>query len=210
MNSPRPKLKVCGMKHPENIAELLLIAPDYMGMIFYDKSNRNVGNELDSSAINYLSSVKKIGVFVNASEETMKAKVEEFGLDYLQLHGNESPELCQSLKRAGIGVIKVFSVGNGFDFSQLRAYEAFVDFFLFDTKGKHPGGNGVVFNWDILDQYPSEVPFFLSGGIDVENAAKLPKHPKLHAIDVNSKFEISPGLKNISLLKSLKLKLENT
>lgn len=209
MNVPQPKLKVCGMKYPENIAELLLIAPDYMGMIFYEKSSRNVGTELDSAAIHYLESVQKIGVFVNASEVFMKEKAQEFGLNYLQLHGQESPTLCKALKEAGIGVIKVFSVGNGFDFSQLRAYEAYVDFFLFDTKGKHPGGNGVVFNWNILEQYPSEIPFFLSGGIDLKNATKLPNHPKLHAIDVNSKFEIRPGLKNIKQLKALKLSLAN-
>lgn len=207
MNAPQPKLKVCGMKYPDNIAELLLLAPDYMGFIFYEKSSRNVGEELDSAAIQYLESVKKIGVFVNAPEALMKEKAEAFGLDYLQLHGQESPELCKSLKQTGVGIIKVFSVGNGFDFSQLEAYEEVVDFFLFDTKGKHPGGNGVVFNWKILDQYPSKIPFFLSGGIDVEKAKKLPQHPKLHAIDVNSKFELSPGLKNIKQLKQLKLTL---
>ncbi|MEM6804745.1 MAG: phosphoribosylanthranilate isomerase [Bacteroidota bacterium] len=199
----RPKLKVCGMKYPDNIAELLTLSPDYMGMIFYTKSSRNVGPELDAKAIQMIETVKKIGVFVNEEEDIMLAKAKQYGLDYLQLHGRESPELCKSLKNKGIGIIKVFSVGNGFDFKQLKAYEAFVDFFLFDTKGKHPGGNGVVFNWDILNDYPSEVPFFLSGGIGLENATDIPNHPKLFALDVNSKFELSPGLKNISELKKL-------
>lgn len=192
------------MKYPDNIAELLTLNPDYMGMIFYAKSSRNVGEELDPAAIRMLETVKKIGVFVNETEDIIWEKVEQYGLDFLQLHGQESPELCQKLKNKGIGIIKVFSVGNGFDFQQLKAYEAFVDFFLFDTKGKHPGGNGVVFNWDILEEYPSEIPFFLSGGISLENATNIPTHPKLFALDVNSKFELDPGLKDISSLRKLR------
>lgn len=210
MNPAQLKLKVCGMRNPQNIGELLSLNPDYMGMIFYDKSSRNVGTELDSSYIRELNSVKKIGVFVNETEAVMEEKVKEFGLDFLQLHGQESPELCSRLKKKGIGIIKVFSIGNEFDFAQLQAYEAFVDFFLFDTKGKHPGGNGVVFNWEILSQYTGTKPFFLSGGISLENIKNLPEHPKLYAIDVNSKFERSPGLKNIDQLKKLTLSIKNT
>ncbi|MEL6251748.1 MAG: phosphoribosylanthranilate isomerase [Bacteroidota bacterium] len=195
------------MKFPDNVEQLRRLEPDFMGMIFYEKSSRNVGKTLSAAAIRELTHPQKIGVFVNADKEFMLKKVEDFGLDYLQLHGQESAELCKDLKASGIGIIKVFSVGNGFDFSILKTYESSVDFFLFDTKGKHPGGNGVVFNWEILDQYPSEIPFFLSGGISLENAGAIPNHPKLYAIDVNSKFEISPGLKNIEQLKNLKKQL---
>ena len=195
------------MKFPDNVEQLRKLEPDFMGMIFYEKSSRNVGESLVAADIKELSHPQKIGVFVNADRDFMLQKVEDFGLDYLQLHGQESVEVCRDLKEGGIGIIKVFSVGNGFDFSILKAYEPYVDFFLFDTKGKHPGGNGVVFNWEILDQYPSSIPFFLSGGISLENAGAIPNHPKLYAIDVNSKFEISPGLKNIEQLTDLKKQL---
>ncbi|MDW3649076.1 MAG: phosphoribosylanthranilate isomerase [Bacteroidia bacterium] len=192
------------MKFPDNVEQLRELSPDFMGMIFYEKSSRNVGDSLEANRIKALSHPQKIGVFVNAEKEFMLKKAEDFGLDYLQLHGQETPRLCKELQERGIGIIKVFSVGNGFDFSILKDYESYVDFFLFDTKGKHPGGNGVVFNWDILNQYPSHVPFFLSGGISLENAGAIPNHPRLYAIDVNSKFELSPGLKNIEQLKELK------
>jgi len=195
------------MKFPDNVEQLRKLEPDFMGMIFYEKSSRNVGESLVAADIKELSHPKKIGVFVNADKDFMLQKVEDFGLDYLQLHGQESVEMCEDLKESGVGIIKVFSVGNGFDFDILTEYEPFVDFFLFDTKGKHPGGNGVVFNWEILDQYPSSIPFFLSGGISLENAGAIPNHPKLYAIDVNSKFEISPGLKNIKQLTDLKKQL---
>ena len=195
------------MKFPDNVEELRKLEPDFMGMIFYEKSSRNVGESLEPANIKGLNQPKKIGVFVNADKDFMLQKVEDFGLDYLQLHGQESVQMCKDLTESGVGIIKVFSVGNGFDFDILKDYEPFVDFFLFDTKGKHPGGNGVVFNWEILDQYPSSIPFFLSGGISLENAGAIPKHPKLYAIDVNSKFEISPGLKNIEQLTDLKKQL---
>ena len=138
-------------------------------------------------------------------------KIHIFGLDMVQLHGGESPELCRKIKEAGYQVIKVFSVGDGFDFTRLTPFEAFVDYFLFDTKGKLPGGNGVVFNWAILENYPSEKPFFLSGGIGLENVANISaeKFPKLYAIDVNSRFELSPGLKNIEMLSQLKKIMED-
>ena len=195
------------MKFPDNVEQLRKLEPDFMGMIFYEKSSRNVGESLDAAEIKELSHPKKIGVFVNADKDFMLQKVEDFGLDYLQLHGQESVEMCKDLKGSGVGIIKVFSVANGFDFDILTEYEPFVDFFLFDTKGKHPGGNGVVFNWEILDQYPSSIPFFLSGGISLENAGAIPNHPRLYGIDVNSKFEISPGLKNIEQLTDLKKQL---
>ncbi len=199
------KLKVCGMRDSENIQALVALEPDYMGLIFYEKSPRHAEQIADAEMIHSLQGPKKTGVFVNAEESYVRHCVERFSLDALQLHGQESPEYCQRFAKQGLEIIKVFSVGNGFDFSRLAPYEGIVDYFLFDTKGKQPGGNGVVFNWDILKDYPSETPFFLSGGISLEDKDRLAElHlPQLYAIDVNSKFEIEPGLKDIGKLREL-------
>lgn len=200
------KLKVCGMRDSGNIRQLLKLQPDYMGFIFYEKSKR-FAPELDAELLNdFPSETKKVGVFVNASLEEVKGKVDRYGLDLVQLHGDESVEYVGDLFAAGIRVIKVFSVGDSFDFEQLKPYKGLVDFFLFDTKGKERGGNGVTFDWELLKAYDQSVPFFLSGGIDNENISALEslKGMNIHAIDVNSKYEIAPGLKDIEELKKLK------
>lgn len=201
------KLKVCGMRDSKNIRELLLLNPDYMGFIFYEKSPRNVGEELDAALLkSFPESVQKAGVFVNASLDFVKEQVLKYELDMVQLHGDESPAYVADLFAVGIRVIKVFSVGNEFDFGQLGKYNPFVEFFLFDTKGKTRGGNGEVFNWKLLKDYDQKVPFFLSGGIDLEHASELKKLEgmNIHAIDVNSKFEVEPGLKDIDSVCRLK------
>lgn len=197
------KLKVCGMKHQANMEALLDVQPDFMGMIFYAKSARNVDDSLDSDFVRGLDQVVKVGVFVNETEAFILEKVQQYDLHMIQLHGAESPDLCAALKAHRLKVIKVFSIGNGFDFDRLEPYEEVVDYFLFDTKGKHPGGNGVVFNWDILAAYPSSKPFFLSGGIGPESIDKLKalNMEQLYAIDVNSRFELEPGLKDIEMLR---------
>lgn len=200
------KLKVCGMRDSGNIRQLLKLQPDYMGFIFYEKSKR-FAPELDAELLNdFPSETKKVGVFVNASLEEVKGKVDRYGLDLVQLHGDESVEYVGDLFAAGIRVIKVFSVGDSFDFEQLTPYKGLVNFFLFDTKGKERGGNGVTFDWELLKAYDQSVPFFLSGGIDNENISALEslKGMNIHAIDVNSKYEIAPGLKDIEELKKLK------
>lgn len=204
------KLKVCGMRDSENIEQLLALRPDYMGFIFYGKSPRDVEEVLDQELLkNFPEQTKKVGVFVNADLGLVKDKVSSFGLDYVQLHGDESVEYVAELFAVGIKVIKVFSVGEEFDFDGLDIYNPFVDFFLFDTKGKARGGNGEVFNWGILKDYNQKVPFFLSGGIDLENinALKGLEDMNIHAIDVNSKFELSPGMKDIESVKQLTLSL---
>jgi phosphoribosylanthranilate isomerase len=201
------KLKVCGMRETTNISELLKLSPDFVGFIFFAKSKRDVADSLDAELLaSFPNSTQKVGVFVNAELDFVKGKVEQFGLELVQLHGDESPEYCFDLKSKGINVMKVFSVGESFDFNQLEAYKPYVDFFLFDTKGKERGGNGVQFEWSILKGYDQEIPFFLSGGIDLENLEQLSelKGMNLHAIDVNSKFEIEPGLKDIEKLKELR------
>ncbi len=203
----RVKLKVCGMRDPENIATVSADAkPDYMGFIFYENSKRFVGEgfmyyELDPE-------IKRVGVFVDASEDYIMKKVVKYLLNAVQLHGNESPELCEKLKNRGVTVIKVFSIDNDFDFSVLNHYKFYVDFFLFDTKGKEHGGNGVTFDWSILKNYDGEKPFFLSGGIGIEEIDKVKELDlaklNLYGLDVNSRFETKPGEKDVEKLSQLK------
>ena len=202
------RLKVCGMRDSQNIRELLKLQPDYMGFIFFEKSPRNVGNDLDAQLLlSFPDTTQKVGVFVNKPLDSLRAIVRKYKLDYVQLHGDESVEYVGELYADGIKVIKVFSVGNeAFDFNQLKPYKSFVDFFLFDTKGKERGGNGITFDWKVLEAYDQSVPFLLSGGIDLENIEKLDelKGMNLHAIDVNSKFELEPGLKDVERVRELK------
>ncbi|WPZ09292.1 phosphoribosylanthranilate isomerase [Roseivirga spongicola] len=199
------KLKVCGMRQSENIQQLLELEPDFMGFIFFERSKRFAPDLDKELLLGFPETTKKVGVFVNAPIQQVKEKVRQYKLDYVQLHGDESVEYVGELFAIGIKVIKVLSVGEEFDFDQLKPYKGLVDFFLFDTKGKERGGNGVVFNWEVLNDYPYDVPYFLSGGIDLENAkdiAGLKVQP--YAIDVNSKFELEPGLKDIEQVKMLK------
>jgi len=204
-----PKLKVCGMREEQNIADLLALKPDFMGFIFYDKSPRNVADLLNQELlISFPTETKKVGVFVNATLKFIKEKKEKYGLDYIQLHGHESPEFCYQLLAINYHIIKAFSVDEDFDFGTLAAYEQFCDFFLFDTKGKNPGGNGKKFNWNILENNAIRKPFFLSGGIELEDMATIQslqtRIPNLFSLDVNSKFEISAAVKDISKIRILK------
>ena len=206
------KLKVCGMKYEENILELAQLQPDYMGFIFYEKSPRFVEEQIPQ--LN--SAIKKTGVFVNAEPSFIQQKVKANNLQAVQLHGNESAEYCQELKKKlekpfdsaqgdiqddKIKIIKAFSIKDEFDFQELEKYLPVVDYFLFDTKGKNPGGNGFTFDWRVLKEYPFQKPFFLSGGIGLNEVEKIKEFQQLnlplHAIDVNSKFETEPGRKNI-------------
>ncbi|MFT6871448.1 MAG: phosphoribosylanthranilate isomerase [Roseivirga sp.] len=194
------------MRDSENIEQLLALKPDYMGFIFYGKSPRDAEDLLDQEVLRkFPEQTKKVGVFVNADLEEVKQKVNTYALDYVQLHGDESAEYVAELFAVGIKVIKAFSIGEAFDFAELNTYNPFVDFFLFDTKGKARGGNGEVFNWEILKGYNQEVPFFLSGGIDLENidSLKALEDMNIHAIDVNSRFEIEAGVKDIERVKQL-------
>lgn len=197
------------MRESTNISELLKLQPDYMGFIFYGKSKRDVADGLDAQLLNaFPSSTEKVGVFVNAALDFVEDKVAQFGLGLVQLHGDESPEYCAELKVSGVKIMKVFSVGESFDFDALELYKPYVDFFLFDTKGKERGGNGELFNWGLLNEYDGAVPYFLSGGIDLENIESLSDlKVQPYAIDVNSKFEIEPGLKDVERLKELKVRL---
>jgi phosphoribosylanthranilate isomerase len=197
------KLKVCGMKYRDNILKVAALKPDYMGFIFYEKSLRFVCEDIPVLP----NDIKKVGVFVDASIEKIKEMREKFNLNAVQLHGHESPEFCQKLRNEHIEIIKVFSVENEFDFSKLKVYEPHVSYFLFDTKGPNPGGNGYSFDWTILQNYNSNTPYFLSGGIGLEDIEALNHFQKsaaaqqCYAIDVNSKFETKPAYKDSIKLK---------
>ena len=203
------KLKVCGMRSSKNIINLAKIMPDYMGFIFWENSKRFVSN----STPDLRGPVKKVGVFVNANLEYIKKCVEAHRLKAVQLHGNESPEQCSKLGEVDVEVIKAFAVHREFDFNEIVDYESVCDYFLFDTKGELPGGNGLHFDWTVLKDYPSKKPFFLSGGIGPNDFLAIKSIIKLnlplYAIDVNSKFEIEPGLKDIQSIKEFKSKLNN-
>jgi len=200
------RIKICGMKYPDNILEVGSLLPDYMGFIFWEKSARY----FDGIMPDLPKSIQKVGVFVNASSSEILEKIEKYNLQAVQLHGNESVEFCVDLKNKignKIKIIKVFSVNDDFDFEVLKPFENVCDYFLFDTKGKLPGGNGIAFDWKVLKNYPSTKPFFLSGGIGIEELENVKQVLKtnlpIHAIDVNSKFEIEPGLKNVELCRDL-------
>jgi phosphoribosylanthranilate isomerase len=198
------KLKICGMRNSANIESLLTVQPDYMGFIFYEKSPRYAGEELDADLLKtFPKNVKKVGVFVNAHPDYILKNVKKYSLDLVQLHGSETPEICRGLRSRGLTIIKAFSIGEGFNFSRINNYKHFCDYFLFDTKGQTYGGTGQAFDWDVLKNYDNEKPFFLSGGISpvhVEMISEL-KGLNIHAIDINSHFEIAPGLKNVEKVK---------
>ena len=198
------KIKVCGMRDPENISGVVAASPDYLGFIFYPKSKRFVGFEPSMAGLNLVpDSVKKVGVFVDETPEKVLEIYQSWKLDVVQLHGNETPDYCQQMKDAGIMVFKAFSVNEQFDFDALTAYSTVCECFLFDTKGNSLGGTGQKFDWQILANYRGDVPFFLSGGIgpdDVE-AVRNFNHPQLFGIDLNSGFEISPAVKNVEKIR---------
>jgi phosphoribosylanthranilate isomerase len=195
-------LKVCGNR--DNIAEVASLNPDYMGFIFYEPSPRCVGVGLKMPS-DLPKSIKKVGVFVNEEVEAIKRIVTDLKLDFVQLHGQEPVEDCRVLKEFGVGVIKVFSVDTTFDFDATVPYEGVVDYFLFDTKGKFYGGNAIPFDWNLLASYHQRVPFFLGGGLTLENTSgiKMLSTMNLHAIDFNSGVEALPGLKNIVKIESV-------
>jgi len=225
------KLKVCGMKYVENIEQVAGLAPDYLGFIFYEKSKRNFEGIIPDLP----ASIKKTGVFVNEHPEIVISLVEEYRLEALQLHGDESVEYIVTLKKQlaenralciaenktikkkknqhyiaknNIEIIKVFGIKDVFNFDVLKPYLEVVDFFLFDTKGKERGGNGTKFDWSVLEQYPYEKPFFLSGGIGLADLEQLKivlkTHLPIYGIDVNSKFESEPGIKKVAELERFK------
>lgn len=197
------------MKHRENIEQLSTLPIDYMGFIFYKKSPRYIDDKIDFDTVRAIPShIKKTGVFVNEDVYSIFNAIAHYNLDVVQLHGEETIEVCKELK-SHIKVMKAFQLAEKFDFSILEKFIPYVDFFLFDTLTESYGGSGKKFNWDILKNYNYDVPFFLSGGIDETSAESIKKinYKQLHAIDINSKFEINPGLKDVQKIQSFIKKL---
>ncbi len=184
------------MRETDNIRDVETLDIDMMGFIFWPKSSRYVSQRPD-----YLPKhVKRVGVFVDEDPEQVKRLAADYGLDYIQLHGHESPEYIFQL--GDLHVIKAFNISTAEDLLQTQPYEGLVDYFLFDAKGKSVGGNGEKFNWDVLSAYQGSTPFLLSGGIGPNDATNVKAfhHPKCIGIDLNSCFELSPGLKDINKL----------
>lgn len=217
MKNRNLKIKVCGMKFPDNIQKVASLTPDYLGFIFYPKSPRNFEGDIPEVS----DTIKKTGVFVNATIDFVLTKVKQYGFKAIQLHGSETAAYCSDLKKhcirqfgteTKIELFKVFGIKDTFDFSVLKEYENSVDYFLFDTKGKSKGGNGYAFDWSVLQNYPSNKPIILSGGIGVDELDKIEQILKtdlpIYALDLNSKFETEPGLKNAELLKEFFERLE--
>jgi phosphoribosylanthranilate isomerase len=205
------KIKVCGMAQAENLVEVGKLTPDCMGFIFFPSSPRNALN-LAPEALNALpESIQRVGVFVNAPMYLVLEITQSHRLDFVQLHGSETPGYVASL--AGfIPIIKAFPIQDAQDFAATQPYEGICEYFLFDTAGPQPGGNGATFDWEILTAYTGSTPFFLAGGIGPGHLESLKQlhHPLLAGVDLNSRFESEPGIKQVSLLSPFIQSLRNS
>ena len=205
------KLKVCGMKYKDNIEALLQLQPDFIGFIFYPNSKRFVNEELNETNIhNIPASITKVGVFVNETKDNIISICKKYRIETIQLHGEENQDFCKTLKETGLSVIKAFSIGETFNFDTLANYNTSCNFFLFDTKGDNYGGTGIKFDWEVLKGKEIKLPYFLSGGIDLTDATSILNSDFLNifSIDINSKFELAPGVKDIEKIKQFKLLLQ--
>jgi phosphoribosylanthranilate isomerase len=204
------KIKVCGITRREDLLKLVEYQVNYAGFIFYEKSPRFAGSKLDPRTIRETKEIKKVGVFVDAPLEQVRRTITDYGLDMVQLHGDETPGYCAAID---IPVVKAFRVRTNINWDAIQPYIAVTDYFLFDTDaGNAYGGTGIRFNWELLDSYPYEHPFFLSGGIGPDQLTELLefKHPALFAVDVNSKFETHPGVKDMEKVKSFTEQIQST
>lgn len=222
------------MRDGQNIRQVAALGVDWIGMIFWDKSPRNVtmvpsyaGIIPDRAPASPVpgdfpaGGPKRVGVFVDEMAQNIITRVVNFQLDLVQLHGHETPTLIRNLRatldpdiRPGVKFIKAISVGSRDDIATYKDYEDCVDYFLFDTRATVPagsptgsalpGGSGQQFDWSVLADYVGETPFLLSGGIGPDDAERVRAfhHPKCIGIDLNSKFEDAPALKNIQKLKT--------
>ncbi|MGD1848562.1 MAG: phosphoribosylanthranilate isomerase [Salibacteraceae bacterium] len=200
------KVKICGLREPENIAALARLQPDFMGFIFYPPSPRYVAASALEAPLGQLpQSIRRVGVVVNQAIEELLAIGHQLRLDFFQLHGTESPEVCQHLRDSGFGTIKAFAMRPGFNWATVAPYEGKVDYFLFDTATKNFGGSGRQFDWHLLQGYTGATPFFLSGGLGPESLENIQQlnHPALVGLDANSRLEIRPGLKDVQKSKEL-------
>jgi phosphoribosylanthranilate isomerase len=205
------RLKVCGLKYPENIKQLIALQPDYMGFIFYPKSPRYCNESIDRDFMQRIpGTIQKTGVFVNENIRKIIQTVNDFSLDIVQLHGNETSGLCKDLHSDGIPLIKAFQIDNQFDFQTIAPYLEYCKYFLFDTKTTSYGGSGLSFDWNILSNYIYEKPFFISGGIYLDDLPKLNiiSHLNIYGLDINSRFETVPGYKNLSKITEMIQKIK--
>lgn len=194
-------IKVCGMREAVNIREVEALGPDWMGFIFWPKSSRYV-----SKAPEHLPHhCKRVGVFVDQPVDEVVRTADDYTLDIIQLHGHESPDYIRVLRQNSHSpaVIKAFSIATATDMERCKDYEGIADYFLFDTKTPLVGGSGRQFDWTILSLYTGQTPFLLSGGIGPDDAGRLRafRHDKCIGIDLNSRFEAKPALKDVGLLK---------
>lgn len=199
------QLKVCGITNTETIRALISLKINRLGFIFYHKSARYVYGKLIEDGLNEIPKhIKKTGVFVNADIDEIEQIVDTCKLDSIQLHGDETPDLCAYF-RPKTEVIKTISIKEKSSFDKAQLYQDACDLFLFDTQSEHFGGTGKTFNWQWLDEYNLMKPFYLSGGLSLDNYPEIKniKHPQLIGIDVNSKFETAPGIKDIEKIKQL-------
>ena len=197
------KIKVCGLR--DNISEVVALEPDFVGFIFYPKSKRYVGGMSPSALDGIPPQVKKVGVFVDQPIEEVCEKVNRYGLNLVQLHGHEPVEYCQTVKQlSDAGVIKVFSGNDLPDEATLAAYGNVIDYYLFDTRNESYGGTGQKFDWSVLSGLKLKKPLFLSGGIALDDFQSIQNSGiPIYALDVNSKFEVRPGLKDVECLNAL-------
>jgi phosphoribosylanthranilate isomerase len=192
-------IKICGMRDSVNIKEIAKLNPDWLGFIFYPKSKRYVGIDFNPEIVlSLMPDIQTVGVFVNEDFENLMQIAGRFHFSLLQLHGNESPEYCINAGKEGYKIMKAFGIHSEFDWNTLNAYAHACDYFLFDTSTKNYGGSGQKFDWDILSKYNGNKPFLLSGGITPEDVQQIKqiKYPAFAGIDINSGFEIEPGLKD--------------
>jgi phosphoribosylanthranilate isomerase len=206
------KVKICGLNDPLNVKEIAEVMPDFMGFIFCPQSPRFVGNVPEKELFRHVNSaIKRVGVFVNENNRKILEISGHTGLDMIQLHGNESPVTCFQLKSSGLTIIKAFKIDKDFSFDFLNQYMPACDYFLFDTKSDIPGGSGRKFDWEKLQEYSLDKSFFLSGGIGPEDAEtiKSMENRGFYAIDVNSRFETAPGIKDIEQIKGFIKAIKN-
>ena len=208
-------IKVCGLRQPENLRQVVDLGVNYVGLIFYDRSPRfAAGEELRAwltANADALANVRKVGVFVNAEVDYVLNTVHDYQLDLVQLHGEESPGYCRELQLLwsvstlrSAGIVKAFRVTPEFDFDATAAYADSCELFVFDTGGKSAhGGTGEQWNWDRLSEYRGTTPFLLSGGIGPEDGTAIRRldHPQLAGLDLNSRFETAPGMKDEAVLE---------
>ena len=204
------KLKICGMKDQQNTLSISDLQPEFLGFIFWKNSKRYCEKVIEDIT----ESIQKVGVFVDADYNEIVAKIISHQLNYIKLHGEETADFCLKMKHTGVKVIKAITIDRELNFNELKYNKNCIDYFLFDTKGKHPGGNGTTFDWEILKEYNQDIPYFLSGGIGLDEWPKLEKFiqseaaKNCFAIDVNSRFEVEPGIKNKQKIKEFQGKLK--